>query len=217
MPSFVWRQPPPAITGVIWKIKARWTMFLKKSTWKKFPATRRFKSLKPKPAPWNIKIKSFFPTTRLSKSSICPAGICMTGICRRKLFRFCRKPRLLSKTRKAETEVLLNLEERIHQRLIDQEEAVAMVASSLRRARAEIRDLKRPIVNLLFLGPTGVGKTELAKTVAAVYFGDEETMIRIDMSEYQEKPSINRLIGAPPGYGSEQGGQLTEAVRKNPF
>ena len=124
----------------------------------------------------------------------------------------------LTKINQAESEVLLNLEERIHQRLIDQEEAVAMVASSLRRARAEMRDLKRPIVNLLFLGPTGVGKTELAKTVAEVYFQAEENMIRLDMSEYQEKSSLNRLIGAPPGYaGAGEGGYLAEAIRKNPF
>ena len=116
-----------------------------------------------------------------------------------------------------ESEKLLNLEDRIHERVIDQEEAVSMVATSLRRARAEMRDLSRPIVNLLFLGPTGVGKTELAKTVAAVYFGAEENMIRIDMSEYQEKSSISRLIGAPPGTGDDSGGYLTEAVRRNPF
>jgi len=124
----------------------------------------------------------------------------------------------LTEITKEESEKLLNLEDRIHQRMVDQNEAVEMVASSLRRARAEMRDVKRPIVNLLFLGPTGVGKTELAKTVAEVYFGAEENMIRLDMSEYQEKNSINRLIGAPPGYNNEQeGGYLSEAVRKNPF
>ncbi|MBN1778721.1 MAG: ATP-dependent Clp protease ATP-binding subunit [Candidatus Buchananbacteria bacterium] len=116
-----------------------------------------------------------------------------------------------------ESKTLLNLEERIHQRVIGQNEAVDMVASSLRRARAEMREASRPIVNLLFLGPTGVGKTELAKTVAEVYFKAEKNMIRLDMSEYQDKPSVNRLIGAPPGYGDDSGGQLTEAVRKNPF
>ena len=123
----------------------------------------------------------------------------------------------LAELTKEESERLLNLEEKIHQRMVDQKEAVEMVASSLRRARAEMRDMARPIVNLLFLGPTGVGKTELAKTVAEVYFGAEENMIRLDMSEYQDKSSINRLIGAPPGYGDDQGGYLSEAVRKNPF
>jgi len=124
----------------------------------------------------------------------------------------------LTEITKEESEKLLNLEERIHQRVVNQEEAVKMVAASLRRARAEMRDMARPIVNLLFLGPTGVGKTELAKTVAEVYFGAEENMIRLDMSEYQEKSSINRLIGAPPGYSEAgEGGYLSEAVRKNPF
>ncbi|MFA6254614.1 MAG: AAA family ATPase [Patescibacteria group bacterium] len=124
----------------------------------------------------------------------------------------------LSEITKEESEKLLNLEQKIHERVVDQQEAVDMVASSLRRARAEMRDKARPIVNLLFLGPTGVGKTELAKTVAAVYFGAEENMIRLDMSEYQEKPSISRLIGAPAGSGSDnEGGYLSEAVRKNPF
>ncbi|MFA6215237.1 MAG: AAA family ATPase [Patescibacteria group bacterium] len=118
----------------------------------------------------------------------------------------------LTKITEEESEKLLNLEDKIHERMVDQQEAVAMVAASLRRARAEMRDLKRPIVNLLFLGPTGVGKTELAKTVAAVYFGAEENMIRLDMSEYQEKNSINRLIGT-----TEEGGYFSEAVRKNPF
>lgn len=117
-----------------------------------------------------------------------------------------------------ESEKLLKLEQRIHQRIVDQEEAVKAVSTALRRARAELRDIRRPIVNLLFLGPTGVGKTELAKTVAEVYFGSEDNMLRLDMSEYQEKSSINRLIGAPPGYsGATEGGYLTEAVRTNPF
>jgi len=117
-----------------------------------------------------------------------------------------------------ESEKLLQLEERIHHRIVDQAEAVKAVSTALRRARAELRDIRRPIVNLLFLGPTGVGKTELAKTVAEVYFGSEDTMLRLDMSEYQEKSSINRLIGAPPGYsGATEGGYLTESVRTNPF
>jgi ATP-dependent Clp protease ATP-binding subunit ClpC len=118
----------------------------------------------------------------------------------------------------SESQKLLRLEDEIHKKIIDQEEAVKAVADSLRRARAELRDIKRPIANLLFLGPTGVGKTELAKTIAAIYFGSEDNMIRLDMSEYQEKDSINRLIGAPPGYdGAGTGGQLTEAVRQKPF
>ncbi|MFC1687647.1 AAA family ATPase [Patescibacteria group bacterium] len=117
-----------------------------------------------------------------------------------------------------ESEKLLNLEEQIHERIVGQDEAVKAVSTALRRARAELRDIKRPIANLMFLGPTGVGKTELAKTVAAVYYGSEETMIRLDMTEYQEQASINRLIGAPPGYrGESEGGHLTEAIRNNPF
>jgi len=123
----------------------------------------------------------------------------------------------LTKITEKESEKLLNLEEKIHQRLVNQEKAVKAVALALRRARVELRDIRRPIVNLLFLGPTGVGKTELAKTVAEIYFGDEKQMIRLDMSEYQEAASINRLIGPPLGYeGAQTGGHLTEAVRKNP-
>lgn len=113
---------------------------------------------------------------------------------------------------------LLHLEEQMHERIVGQNEAVDAVASALRRARVELRDPGRPIANFLFLGPTGVGKTELAKTVAAVYFGAEENMIRLDMSEYQDAASISRLIGAPPGYrGATEGGYLTEQVRRNPF
>ena len=119
----------------------------------------------------------------------------------------------LTQITQSETEKLLNLEPLIHQRMVDQEEAVNLVASALRRARAELRDTKRPIVNLLFLGPTGVGKTELAKTVAQIYFGSEDKMIRLDMSEYQLKENLNRLIGS----GNEERGILTEAVRKSPF
>ena len=118
----------------------------------------------------------------------------------------------------AEGERLLNLESQMHQRMVGQDEAVKAVASALRRARTELRDAKRPIANLLFLGPTGVGKTELAKTVAEAYFGSEQTMIRLDMSEYQDASSIHRLIGAPPGYaGGNVGGYLTEAIRQHPF
>jgi len=120
----------------------------------------------------------------------------------------------VTKVTQKESEKLLNLEELMHGRIIGQDEAVKAVASALRRARAELRDQKRPIANFLFLGPTGVGKTELAKTVADVYFGDENTMIRLDMSEYQTQEGLYRLIGAP---GATTGGHLTEAVRTNPF
>jgi len=108
----------------------------------------------------------------------------------------------------------MNLEEKLHERIIGQEEAVKAVSQAMRRARAEIREGKRPIANLLFLGPTGVGKTELTKAIAAEYFGDEKRMVRLDMSEYQSPDSVARMIGAP---GDPRGGLLTEAVRKNPF
>lgn len=117
-----------------------------------------------------------------------------------------------------EAQKLLHLEERMHGRVIGQDEAVKMIAAALRRARVELREGKRPIATFLFLGPTGVGKTELAKTVAESYFGSDETMVRLDMSEYQDASSVSRLIGAAPGYsGAESGGQLTEAVRRSPF
>ncbi|MFA6392336.1 MAG: ATP-dependent Clp protease ATP-binding subunit [Patescibacteria group bacterium] len=117
-----------------------------------------------------------------------------------------------------EESLLMNLEEKIHERVVGQDEAVKMVSESLRRARAELRDINRPIANFLFVGPTGVGKTELAKTVADVYFGSEAKIIRLDMSEYQDMTSLARLIGAPPGYrGASSGGYLTEAVRSAPF
>ena len=120
----------------------------------------------------------------------------------------------LTQVSKQESGVLINLEKLIHERIIGQEEAVKVVSASLRRARTELRDERKPISNFLFLGPTGVGKTELAKTVAATYFGDEEVMIRLDMSEYQKQDSIARLIGMP---GSGRGGILTESVRRTPF
>ncbi|HEU0051085.1 MAG TPA: ATP-dependent Clp protease ATP-binding subunit, partial [Patescibacteria group bacterium] len=113
-----------------------------------------------------------------------------------------------------ESAKLLNLEERLHKRVIGQEEAVMAVAQAIRRARAEMREGKRPIANFLFLGPTGVGKTELAKAVAAEYFGSEQAMVRLDMSEYQDASSVARVIGAP---GDNRGGLLTEAVRNRPF
>ena len=113
---------------------------------------------------------------------------------------------------------LKNLEERIHQRIVNQEEATRVVSESIRRARAGLKDPHRPIGSFIFLGPTGVGKTELTKALAEVLYGSEELMVRVDMSEYMEKHTVSRLIGAPPGYiGFERGGQLTEIVRRKPF
>jgi ATP-dependent Clp protease ATP-binding subunit ClpB len=117
-----------------------------------------------------------------------------------------------------EVEKLIKMEERIHQRLVDQEEAVAAVANAIRRARSGLQDPNRPLGSFLFLGPTGVGKTELARALAAFLFDDEQAMVRLDMSEYMERHTVARLIGAPPGYvGYEEGGQLTEAVRRRPY
>ena len=117
-----------------------------------------------------------------------------------------------------EREKLLHLEDTLHERVIGQDEAVKRVSEAILRSRAGIQDPNRPIGSFLFLGPTGVGKTELAKTLAATLFDDEKNLIRIDMSEYMEKYSVSRLIGAPPGYvGYEEGGQLTEAVRRQPY
>ena len=118
----------------------------------------------------------------------------------------------------AESEKLLKMEESLHQRVIGQEEAIKALARSIRRARAGLKDPKRPIGSFLFLGPTGVGKTELARALATFLFDDEDAMVRIDMSEYMEKFAVSRLVGAPPGYvGFEEGGQLTEAVRRKPY
>jgi ATP-dependent Clp protease ATP-binding subunit ClpB len=118
----------------------------------------------------------------------------------------------------SEREKLLRLEDDIHKRVVGQDEAVSAVANSIRRARAGIGDQKRPIGSFIFLGPTGVGKTELARTLAQVLFDTEEAIVRIDMSEYGERHTVSRLIGAPPGYvGFEEGGQLTEAVRRRPY
>src|SRR5436305_1599193 len=122
------------------------------------------------------------------------------------------------KLTEAETQKLMRMEEELHKRVIGQEEAVVAVAKSIRRARAGIKDPKRPTGSFIFLGPSGVGKTELARTLAEFLFGDEDTMIRIDMSEYMEKHSVSRLVGSPPGYsGYDEGGQLTEAVRRKPY
>ncbi|ABZ83921.1 clpc ATPase [Heliomicrobium modesticaldum Ice1] len=123
-------------------------------------------------------------------------------------------------TRLAESESarLLKLEEELHRRVIGQDEAVAAVSRAVRRARAGLKDPKRPIGSFIFLGPTGVGKTELARALAEALFGQEDAMVRIDMSEYMEKHSVSRLVGAPPGYiGHDEGGQLTEAVRRRPY
>jgi ATP-dependent Clp protease ATP-binding subunit ClpB len=110
------------------------------------------------------------------------------------------------------------MEERLHQRLVGQDEAVSAVANALRRARTGLQDPDRPIGSFVFLGPTGVGKTELARALAEFMFDDERAMVRLDMSEYQERHTVARLIGAPPGYvGYEEGGQLTEAVRRRPY
>jgi ATP-dependent Clp protease ATP-binding subunit ClpB len=117
-----------------------------------------------------------------------------------------------------ETEKLIHMEERLHQRVVGQDEAVEAVANALRRARTGLQDPNRPIGSFVFLGPTGVGKTELARALAEFMFDDERAMVRLDMSEYQERHTVARLIGAPPGYvGYEEGGQLTEAVRRRPY
>jgi ATP-dependent Clp protease ATP-binding subunit ClpC len=117
-----------------------------------------------------------------------------------------------------ESEKLLRMEEQLHRRVVGQEEAVHAVAESVRRARAGLKDPKRPIGSFVFLGPTGVGKTELARALAEFLFDDEEAMVRLDMSEYMERFAVSRLVGAPPGYvGYEEGGQLTEAVRRRPY
>ena len=117
-----------------------------------------------------------------------------------------------------ETEKLIHMEERLHQRVIGQDEAVEAIANALRRARTGLQDPNRPIGSFVFLGPTGVGKTELARALAEFMFDDERAMIRLDMSEYQERHTVSRLVGAPPGYvGYDEGGQLTEAVRRRPY
>jgi len=124
----------------------------------------------------------------------------------------------VSQMLEGEAEKLLNMEERIHERLVNQEEAVTAVCEAIRRGRAGLKDPKQPIGSFIFLGPTGVGKTELARTLAQFLFDDENTMVRLDMSEYQEKHTVSRLYGAPPGYiGYDEGGQLTEAVRRRPY
>ena len=124
----------------------------------------------------------------------------------------------VSKIAQEESESLLHLEEELHKRVVGQDDAVVAVSKAVRRARAGLKDPKRPIGSFLFLGPTGVGKTELARALAGTLFGDESAMIRLDMSEYMEKHTVSRLVGAPPGYvGYEEGGQLTDAVRRKPY
>jgi ATP-dependent Clp protease ATP-binding subunit ClpB len=124
----------------------------------------------------------------------------------------------VSELSEAEAEKLMHLEDRLHERVIGQDEAVSAVANVVRSSRAGLADPNRPLGSFIFLGPTGVGKTELARTLAAAIFGSENALIRIDMSEYMEKFSVSRLIGAPPGYvGYDEGGQLTEMVRRHPY
>jgi ATP-dependent Clp protease ATP-binding subunit ClpB len=124
----------------------------------------------------------------------------------------------VSRLLEGETEKLIHMEERLHERVVGQDEAIEAVATALRRSRAGLQDPNRPIGTFLFLGPTGVGKTELARALAEFMFDSEHAIVRIDMSEYMEKHSVSRLVGAPPGYvGYEEGGQLTEAVRRRPY
>jgi ATP-dependent Clp protease ATP-binding subunit ClpB len=124
----------------------------------------------------------------------------------------------VSRLMEGEVEKLIRMEERLHQRVVGQDEAITAVSNAIRRARAGLQDPRRPLGSFLFLGPTGVGKTELARALAEFLFDDEQAMIRIDMSEYQEKHTVSRMLGAPPGYvGYEEAGQLTEAVRRRPY
>jgi len=124
----------------------------------------------------------------------------------------------VSKMLQSEREKLLHLEEELHKRVVGQDDAIQAIADAVRRSRAGMQDPNRPIGSFIFLGTTGVGKTELAKALAEFLFDDEHMMTRIDMSEYQERHSVSRLVGAPPGYvGYDEGGQLTEAVRRKPY
>ena len=118
----------------------------------------------------------------------------------------------------AEGQRLLNMESILHERIVGQDEAVTAVSKAIRRGRVGLKDPKRPIGSFIFLGPTGVGKTELCKALAEAMFGDENAMIRLDMSEYMEKHTVSRLVGSPPGYvGYDEGGQLTEKIRRKPY
>ena len=145
------------------------------------------------------------PTTEVDERDIAELLADMTGI---------PAGRMLEE----ESEKLLHIEQELHQRVIGQDQAIGVLADAIRRSRAGLKDPKRPIGNFLFIGPTGVGKTELAKTLAAYLFDDEEALIRLDMSEYQERHTVSRIIGAPPGYvGYDEGGGLTELVRRRPY
>jgi ATP-dependent Clp protease ATP-binding subunit ClpC len=122
------------------------------------------------------------------------------------------------KLTEAETQKLMRMEDELHKRVVGQHQAIEVVAKAIRRSRAGLKDPKRPTGSFIFLGPSGVGKTELARTLAEFLFGDEDAMVRIDMSEYMEKHAVSRLVGSPPGYvGYDEGGQLTEAVRRKPY
>src|SRR5690606_24845641 len=124
----------------------------------------------------------------------------------------------VSRLLEGEMEKLLHMEERLHERVVGQDEAINAVSNAVRRSRSGLQDPNRPIGSFIFLGPTGVGKTELARALAEFLFDDQNAMVRIDMSEYQERHTVSRLFGAPPGYvGYEEGGQLTEAVRRRPY
>jgi ATP-dependent Clp protease ATP-binding subunit ClpC len=124
----------------------------------------------------------------------------------------------LSKIEEAESQRLLNMEDELHKRVVGQEEAIAVVTRAIRRSRAGLKDPRRPVGTFIFLGPTGVGKTELARALAEFLFGNESALIRVDMSEYMERFNVSRLTGAPPGYiGYDEGGQLTEQVRRKPY
>src|SRR5205814_3120488 len=124
----------------------------------------------------------------------------------------------VSRLMEGEIQKLIHMEERLHKRIVGQDEAIIAVSNAMRRARAGLQDPHRPLGSFIFLGPTGVGKTELARALAEFLFDDEQAMVRIDMSEYQEKHTVSRMIGAPPGYvGYDEAGQLTEAVRRRPY
>ena len=124
----------------------------------------------------------------------------------------------MTRIEQTEADRLLKLEDVLHRRVISQHEAVTAVAKAVRRAHAGLKNPRRPVGSFLFLGPTGVGKTELARALAEALFGDEDSMIRLDMSEYMERHTVSRLVGAPPGYvGYEEAGQLTEKVRRRPY
>ncbi|MFN3966939.1 MAG: AAA family ATPase, partial [Endomicrobiia bacterium] len=152
---------------------------------------------------WREKRESFYPT--VTEEDIAQVVSRWTNI-------------PVTRLTEKEQEKLLRMEEELHKRVIGQDEAIHAISQAIRRSRTGLKDPKRPIGNFIFLGPTGVGKTELARALAEFLFGDENALVRIDMSEYMEKFSVSRLIGAPPGYvGYEEGGQLTEKIRRRPY